>query len=130
MDEDGRDPAGASRRAAECVEWLAALWELAEGRDSRCANPGLLTLLRFTPGLSAHPAMVAVASERRRTSRDQLVKAIVRDAYGEPTRAAALRLALEGLAARSPGPSPTMSCDRAARPSRASRSAAARVGSP
>src|SRR5262245_42321844 len=99
--DDGFDPAAAPRRATDSVAWLAALWELAEGRDSRCANPGLLTLLRFTPGLSAHPAMVAVANERRRTSRDQLVKAIVRDAYGEPTSAAQLRMALEGLAARS-----------------------------
>jgi hypothetical protein len=101
MHDDRVDPAGAPRRAADSVEWLAALWELAEGRDSRCANPGLLTLLRFTPGCSAHPAMVAVASERRRTSRDQLVKAIVRDAYGEPTSAAELRMAVEDLAARS-----------------------------
>lgn len=98
MDDDSFDPA---RRAADSVEWLAALWELAEGRDSHCANPGLLTLLRFTPGWSAHPATVAVASERRRTSRDPLIKAIVRDAYGEPTRAAELRMALEDLAARS-----------------------------
>jgi hypothetical protein len=98
MDDDRFDPA---RRATDSVEWLAALWELAEGRDSRCANPGLLTLLRFTPGWSAHPAMVAVASERRRTSRDQLIKAIVRDTYGEPTSGAELRMALEGLAARS-----------------------------
>ena len=109
MDDDRFDPAGTPRRAADSVEWLAALWELAEERDSRCANPGLLTLLRFTPGLSAHPAMAAVASERRRNSRDQLVKAIVRDAYSEPTSAAELRTALEGLAARShdivgPGP--------------------------
>jgi hypothetical protein len=109
MDDDRLDPAGAPRRAADSVEWLAALWELAEGRDSRCANPGLLTLLRFTPGWSAHPAMAAVASERRRNSRDLLIKAIVRDTYGEPTSAAELRMALEDLAARSndivgPGP--------------------------
>jgi hypothetical protein len=45
--------------------------------------------------------MVAVASERRRTSRDQLIKAIVRDTYGEPTSASELRMALEGLAAGS-----------------------------
>jgi hypothetical protein len=101
MHDDRVDPAGAPRRAADSVEWLAALWELAEGRDSRCANPGLLTLLRFTPGWSAHPAMVAVASERRRSSRDQLIKAIVRDTYGEPTRAAELRMTLEDFAARS-----------------------------
>jgi hypothetical protein len=90
-----------ARGAVDSVEWLAALWELAEGRDSRCANPGLLTLLRFTPGWSAHPAMIAVTSERRRTSRDQLIKAIVRSAHGELTSAAELRMTLEGLAARS-----------------------------
>lgn len=98
MDDDRFDPA---QRAADSIEWLAALWELTEGRDSRCANPGLLTLLRFTPGLSAHPATVAVASERPRNSRDPLIKAIVRDTYGEPTSAAELRRALEDLAARS-----------------------------
>jgi hypothetical protein len=98
MDDDRFDPA---RRAADNVEWLAALWELAEGRDSRCANPRLLTLLRFTPGWSAHPATDAVARERRRNSRDPLIKAIVRDTYGEPTSAAELRMALEDLAARS-----------------------------
>jgi hypothetical protein len=98
MDDDRFDPA---RRAADSVEWLAALWELAEGRDSRCANPGLLTLLRFTPGWSAHPATVAVASERRQHSRDPLIKALVRNTYGEPTGAAELRIALEDLAARS-----------------------------
>jgi hypothetical protein len=98
MDDDRFDPA---QRATDSVEWLAALWELAEDGNSRCANPRLLTLLRFTPGWSAHPAMLAVASERRRTSRDPLIKAIVRDTYGEPTSAAELRMALEDLAARS-----------------------------
>jgi hypothetical protein len=101
MHDDRFDPAAAPRRAADSVEWLAALWELAEAQDSRCANPGLLTLLRFMAGWSAHPAMVAVASERRRTSRDSLIKAIVRATYGEPTSAAELRMALEDLAARS-----------------------------
>jgi hypothetical protein len=103
MDDERFDPA---RRAADSVEWLAALWELAEGRDARTANPGLLTLLRFAPraeplGLSAHPATAAVASERRRNSRDSLIKAIVRGTYGAPTDAAELRIALEDLAARS-----------------------------
>ncbi|MGH9884972.1 MAG: hypothetical protein ACREBE_05570, partial [bacterium] len=46
-------------------------------------------------------AMLAVASERRRTSRDPLIKAIVRDTYGEPTSAAELRIALDGLVAQS-----------------------------
>lgn len=85
--------------AADDVEWLAALWELTGGRDSRSANPGLLALLRFNPRVGAHPALAEVARERRRQNRDQLVKAIVRDAYGEPTSPPALRAALASLRA-------------------------------
>jgi hypothetical protein len=101
MDEEGPTPRGATLRAGDRVEWLAALWELAEGRDSRCANPGLLALLGLSPRLRAHPAMVAVARERRSASRDPVLKAVVRDAYGEPTGAAELGVAIDELATRS-----------------------------
>lgn len=102
MDEDRPTPGGATPRAGDRVEWLAALWELAEGRDSRCANPGLLALLGLSPTLRAHPAMVAVARERRSASRDSVLKAVVRDAYGEPAGAAELGMAIDVLATQAP----------------------------
>lgn len=73
----------AERRARERVEWLAALWELIAGKRSTCANPQLLTLLRYTSALSStHPAVAEVRRLRRSQSRDRLIKAVVRAAYG------------------------------------------------
>src|SRR5581483_7127737 len=63
------------------VEWLAGLWELTEGRDSRSANPDLLTLLRFSPGLTRHPAFECVARLRKARSRDRLIKELVSASY-------------------------------------------------
>lgn len=71
------------RNAAENVEWLAALWELSEGKESQCANPHLLTLLRLSPRVSAHPALACVSRLRRVESRDRLIKTLVSAAYGE-----------------------------------------------
>lgn len=88
------------RCAVDGVEWLAALWELTEGAHSRSANPGLVRLLRFTHQWSAHPALVMLASERRRKSRDQLIKDIIRGTYGEQTDTAELQVAITGLAAQ------------------------------
>jgi len=79
------------RNAAESVEWLAALWELAEGKESQCANPHLLTLLRLSPRVSVHPALVCVAGLRREQSRDRLIKILV-----EAARQLDIRVALYG----------------------------------
>jgi hypothetical protein len=85
--------------ACENVEWLAALWELTDARESRTANPKLLTLLRCVSRLLAHPAVEAVLRARPQHSRDRLIKAVVRDAYGEPTSPPDLRAALTRLRA-------------------------------
>lgn len=85
--------------ACENAEWLAALWELTEVRESRTANPKLLTVLRCMSRLLSHPGVVAVLRARRLHSRDQLIKAVVRDAYGEPTSPPDLREALIHLRA-------------------------------
>ncbi len=65
------------RAASERVEWLAALWQLTEREEPRCANPHLLTLLRYAPRLAGHPALEAFAALRRLHSRDQLIKTVV-----------------------------------------------------
>lgn len=84
-------------RAVECVEWLAALWELTEAGESRCANPHLLTLLMFTPRLRAHAALKCVVRQRRERSRDHLIKDVVGIAYGEGARRPELHDALQAL---------------------------------
>jgi hypothetical protein len=99
LDDDAIGPSPAAQRAADDVEWLAALWELTGGREARSANPGLLALLRFNQRLRAHPALAEVARERTGQSRDQLVKVVVRDAYGELAGPPALRAALAALRA-------------------------------
>jgi hypothetical protein len=71
------------RYAADCVEWLAAFWELQTGGKSQSANPQLLTLLRFTPGLVKHPASECVAHLSRSHPRDRLIKDLVGAVYGE-----------------------------------------------
>jgi hypothetical protein len=85
--------------ACENVEWLAALWELTEVRESRTANPKLLTVLRCTSRLPFHPAVDAVVRARRLHSRDKLIKLVVRDTYGESTSPPDLRAALTRLRA-------------------------------
>ncbi|MFY9822009.1 MAG: hypothetical protein WAM82_11555 [Thermoanaerobaculia bacterium] len=89
------------RKAAECVEWLAALWELTEKGESRSANPHLMTLLRFTPQVGAHPALDLVARLRRTQSRDRLIKAVVGAAYGEANDCRELYESLQDLATQS-----------------------------
>jgi hypothetical protein len=71
------------QRVAECVEWLGAFWELHHPKGTKSANPHLLNLLRFTPGLGQLPALELVASLSRERSRDQLIKEVVRSAHGQ-----------------------------------------------
>lgn len=85
------------RVAAECVEWLAGLWELTEPGESRCANPHLLNLLRFTPQLSRHPALECLTRLRQGQSRDRLIKAVVGAACAEPARPHELHHRLQAL---------------------------------
>jgi hypothetical protein len=69
------------RIAVDCVEWLAALWELTEEPASASANPHLVALLRVEPRLLAHPARQLVISLRTSNTRDQLIKLLVMSAY-------------------------------------------------
>jgi hypothetical protein len=69
--------------AVDGVEWLAALWELTEPRESRSANPHLIALLHLQPRLLAHPACRLVNALRQSTTRDRLVKQLVASAYAE-----------------------------------------------
>jgi hypothetical protein len=100
--EEVEVPTERDRNAAESVEWLAALWELAEGKESQCANPHLLTLLRLSPRVSAHPALACVAGLRREQSRDRLIKILVEAAYGEAAQPV-LQSALQSFAAEAEG---------------------------
>jgi hypothetical protein len=102
--------------ASECVEWLAALWELSEGQGTRCANPGLLALLRFAPGLDRLPAAERLRQERARARRDILIKEVVSAAYGRPSAGRALHDELCAFAAASRdllGPAPGQIIDEA-----------------
>lgn len=68
---------------AEGVEWLAMLWQLTDTeRESGCANPHLLTLLRIAPRLSTHSAVAQFARLRSTRSRDRLIKELVSAAHG------------------------------------------------
>jgi hypothetical protein len=99
LDHDQMPVSEAQELAGENVEWLAALWELTESRTSRTANPKLLALLRCAPRLLAHPALEAALRVRRLHTRDQLIKAVVRDSHGEPTSPVDLRASLTRLRA-------------------------------
>lgn len=85
------------RLVADCVEWLAALWELKEAKRSQSANPHLLNLLRFTPGVAKHPAFEQVVQLSGEHSRDRLIKGVIDAAYGKPTEHAELFEALQGF---------------------------------
>lgn len=73
------------RIATESVEWLSALWQLAEGAGASCANPHLLLLLQLSPGLKAHPAALLVARLRETLGRDLVLKGVVAAVYGQPS---------------------------------------------
>lgn len=85
------------RSTDEGVDWLAALWELTERGESRTANPHLLTLLRFTPRLLAHPALGCAARLRQTESRDRLIKDMVNASYGEAFNQRELYESLQAL---------------------------------
>src|SRR5262245_51534934 len=99
LDHDPMRVSEAQELATEDVDWLAGLWELTEEHESRTANPSLLILLRCASRLLTHPAVDAVRRARRQQSRDRLIKAVVHDAYGQPTSPPDLRAALTRLRA-------------------------------
>jgi hypothetical protein len=73
-----------SQLAAERVELMALLWQLLDGEAAYCANPRLLTAMRFLPELSAVPAARQLRDLRQTKSRDRLIKGLVSAAHRVP----------------------------------------------
>jgi hypothetical protein len=89
------------RTALDCVEWLAALWDLFES-PPRGANPSLALLIRTPPALASQPAAVRVAQERQRTTRDHIIKNVVDAAYGSSVESRDTYDALRALVQAAP----------------------------
>lgn len=89
-----------AQRAAEHVEWLAALCQVQGDGEPLSANPHLVTLLSVASRLPAHPAFELLNRLRRVHSRDRMVKQVVNDAYGAPAARGELWRALDSLVAR------------------------------